>query len=297
MAEQRTARQHYVPQGFLRGFAAPDEQSRNMIWAYEKLSERKPRKVSIRSIAWEEGYYAQEHEDGSDDLDTIEKGLAHTVDQPAAEIIRRIDARPGQMVRFTGDEKGLLAFFIGISLTRVPSFREPMLRFHSNIAQMTLESLAETDEYVRQGMERWGVKASAKDWATLRPMVAVGRQIGESILQKQWQFSIPPEGISLVTSDNPVLMSTGLRPNPFMGPAHPNTEIVMNLRSDLALVCTPKTGYSSGMVFAQSVQDTKKFNRGIVRAARRFVFANFGSDTLDKFVKKYSHEEQTIRID
>jgi len=281
----------------LRGFAAPDGQSRNLIWVYEKLPGRKPRKVSIRSIAWGEGYYAQEQEDGSDDLDTIEKGFAQTVDQPAAEIIRGINARPGQIVSFTGDEKGLLAFFIGTSLTRVPSFREPMLRLHSNIAQMTLECLAETDEYVRQGMERWGVKASAKDWAALRPMVSIGRQVGESILQKHWQFSVPPKGIFLVTSDNPVLISTGLRPNPFMGPAHPGTEIVMNLRSDLALVCTPKSGYPSGIVLAQSTQDTKKFNRGMVRAARRFVFANFGSDTMDQLVKKYAHDEQTIRVD
>ncbi len=77
MSSQRSVRQHYVSQGFLRGFAARGEVSHNLIWVYEKLPARKPRKASIRSIAWEDSYYAQEYEGGSEDIDTVEKNFAH----------------------------------------------------------------------------------------------------------------------------------------------------------------------------------------------------------------------------
>ncbi len=293
---QTTTRQHYVPQGFLRGFAAPDEQSENLIWVYEKPAGRRPRKVSIRSIAWEPAYYAQEKADGGPDLDTLEKAFATNIDQPVAELIRRLRPHPGKLVEFSEEEKGLLAFFIAISLTRVPSFREPMRALHSQIAQISLDRLAEQDPKIREGIEKWGVTAEAKDWVSLTPMVTIAQQVAQSLLQKNWQFSVPGHDLLLVTSDNPALISTGLQPNPFMGPAHPGTEIVMNLRSDLSLVCTPKRGYPTGMVFLQSREDTKKFNRGIVRAARRFVFASFHSTDMDKLVKKYASEHQTIKV-
>jgi hypothetical protein len=51
------------------------------------------------------------------------------------------------------------------------------------------------------------------------------------------------------------------------------------------------------IVFQLTSQDVKKFNRGIVQAARRFVFCDFFSETMDVFVKKYAGKEQTIRID
>lgn len=297
MQKQATLRQHYVPQGFLRGFAAPNDQSRNLIWVYEKPAGRRPRKVSIRSIAWEPSYYAQEDKQGNPDLDTLEKAFATHIDQPAAELIRDLRPRPAEVIEFSQDEKSLLAVFIAISLTRIPSFREPMLKFHSRMAQMELDRLAEQDPKVKEGVEKWGVTAEAKEWVTLTPMVMIAQQIAQSLLQKNWQFSVPEGDVQLVTSDNPVLISTGLQRDPFMGPAHPGTEIVINLRRDLALVCTPKQGYPTGMVFSQSREDTQKFNLGIVRAARRFVFASFHSPEMDMLVKKYASEHQTIKVD
>lgn len=70
----------------------------------------------------------------------------------------------------------------------------------------------------------------------------------------------------------------------------------MNLCKNLALVCTPKQGYPNMQVFARSPSEARKFNRGVVRAVRRQVFANHNADTLDAFVKKYGGEEQHIVI-
>src|SRR5699024_2594368 len=128
---------------------------------------------------------------------TLEKGLAANIDQPAAELIRNLRAKPGDLLTFSEDEKGLLAFFVALSLTRVPSFRAPMQEVHSQIAQLTLDRLAEQDPTIREGVQKWGVKAEAKEWASLEPMVTIAKQVAQSLLQKNWQFSVPASDLEL----------------------------------------------------------------------------------------------------
>ena len=105
-------RQHYVPQGFLKGFHALNKESDKFIWVYEKLPKRKPRCVSVRSIAWSSFYYAQEKEDGEQDTDTLEKILGQTLDNVIPDIIRSIDAKAGKSVELSEENKGKLAFFL-----------------------------------------------------------------------------------------------------------------------------------------------------------------------------------------
>jgi len=213
-------RQHYIPQGFLRGFTVPDETSDKFIWVYEKLECRKPRRVSIKSIAWEPYYYEQESESGEKDLDTLEKGLARTIDNVAPEIIRSIVARPGRNANLSAKDKGTLAFFLGLLMTRVPSFREPIKDLHSRIAQQALEQLLENDQDVPQPIREGGIQAEAKSWVSLRPMIQMGKVIGESALRKYWQFYVPPKDFSLITSDNPVTFHVSREYGPILaGPA------------------------------------------------------------------------------
>ena len=80
-------RQHYVPQGFLKGFNAKKEDSDKFIWVYEKLPNRRPRCVSIKAIAWEPYYYNQESESGKNDDDSLEKNFAQIVDNELPKII------------------------------------------------------------------------------------------------------------------------------------------------------------------------------------------------------------------
>lgn len=290
-------RQHYVSQGFLKGFKALGAESDKFIWVYEKLNGRCPRRVSIKSIAWESYYYAQETEAGETDTDTLEKKFAETVDNISPKIIRSIEATPGKPVDLKEEDLGALAFFIGISLTRVPSFREGIRDCFSKIAQITLNQVARKDPEILEGIRKYGVKAEAKQWVSLEPMVQIAQQIGQSILEKNWQFFVPPTEHSLITSDNPVIFSVSKEYGQVMaGPAHPFAEIVVNLRSDLALVVTPRKCATDFPVFQMTTQDAKKFNRGIARAARRFVFANHHSDGLERLVKKHIGMEQAIVV-
>tara|TARA_R110002049_G_scaffold307431_1_gene507878 strand:+ start:1512 stop:2393 length:882 start_codon:yes stop_codon:yes gene_type:complete len=289
-------RHHFVPQGYLRGFTEAGDASRSFVWVYDKQPGRIPRKKSVRSIAWAPAYYSQEREDGTPDNDSLESALAQTIDNEIPKILSRIDAIPEKIVTLDNGSQEALAFFVGLSLTRVPSFRDGIDAMYTWVAQRTLEHLADQNSWIAEGLEKYGARAEAKPWVSLEPMVRVAEQIANSALRKNWQFFVPPETVPLVTSDNPVVFSGGAVGLSQLGPAHPDAELLINLRKDLALVCTPKRGYPSMHVFRLSPSEARKFNRGVVRAARQRVFADHKSDTLESFVKKYSGEEQRIVV-
>lgn len=289
-------RHHFVPQGFLRGFAIPDETSRSFVWVYDKRPGRKPLRKSVKSIAWRSAYYAQEAEDGSEDLDTLETQLAQAVDNLLPKIIQGIEPVEGRPVSLAEDQRGHIAFFMGLSLTRVPSFREGIEQFYSQIAQRVLEIEADNDPELAEVVAKYGVKAEAKQWVSLRPMIELAQKIAESTIQKAFQFFIAPPAVPLATSDNPVIFHGGGAGLTELGPGHPGAELVMNLRSDLALVCTPKRGHPDMQVFKMTPKEARKFNRGIVRAAGMRVFVSHRSDRFDKFVKKYADQEQRIVV-
>jgi len=289
-------RHHFVPQGYLRGFSTNAEKSRNLVWVYDKRSQRKPRKKSIRSIAWAPEYYAQERDDGSIDLDTLENLLGKTIDNEAPETIRNISPQIGGITRLDDEDRATLAFFVGLSMTRVPSFREGIENFYTKIAQRTLHIVSPHIPNKPEGLDLDDVSVTAKQWVSLKPMIEAAQNIADGALTKSWQFFVPPKHVSLVTSDNPVVFSgTAVGLNQ-LGPAHPGAELLMNLRSDLALVCTPKRPYTHTNTFQLSSSEARRFNRGVVRAARYRVFANHFSLKLDEFVKKYSGEEQRIVV-
>lgn len=289
-------RHHFVPQGYLRGFATSDDTSSNFVWVYDKRSGRTPTKKSVRSIAWTPAYYAQENPDGSEDLDKIETHLAQTIDNKIPLILGRIDPKVGRPVALSPEDKGALAFFVGLSMTRVPSFRDGINAIYSKLAGISLYHQMDSNPELSEFAKKNGLTAEAMPWVSLRPMVEMAHSIASTSLANHWQFFIPPPEVPFVTSDNPVVFSGGAAGLTQLGPAHPQAELVMNLRRNLAFVSTPKQDFPNMQVFRLSPSDARKFNRGVVRAARHRVFADHKSEVLDAFVKKYAGDEQHIVV-
>lgn len=288
-------RHHFVPQGYLRGFAVADDATKQFVWVYDKRSGHTPRKKSIRSIAWAPAYYAQPAADDGEELNNdIETSLATTIDDRIPQILRGLTPVVGKRLQLSEEDKGALAFFVGLSLTRVPSLRDGLNDFHTHIAEIELSHVLDQNPEMKAIAERYGVRVTAESWGSLRPMIQMAEQIGLAALGKVWQFFVPPRDVPLVTSDNPVVFSGKAAGLTMFGPAHPKVELLMNLNKHLALVCTPKAGHPDMTVFELSPYEAKKFNRGVVRAARRRVFADHFSLTLDSFVKKYFGEEQRV---
>lgn len=284
-----TIRQHFVPQAFLKGFT--EVPGSPFIWVYDKRSGYRPSKKSVKSIAYEDYYYSQETAAGEQDVDSLEKAFAKTVDNDLPLIIQSLKAVPGLGVSLSDEEKGKIAYFIGIGLTRVPSFRDGVNDFYSWAARMALSEVARESTVISDLIDTYGLAAEAKTWASLRPMLEVGMRIAESVLTKNWQLFVAGDNVSFMTSDNPVVIGGSAG----MGPGHPMAELMIALRKDLALVCTPR-GKKSVEVFKQSPSETRRFNRGIVRAARYKVFSDQFSSKVDFFVKKYSDEQQQLIV-
>lgn len=284
-----TIRQHFVPQAYLRGFA--ENSGSPFIWVYDKRSGYRPSRKSVKSVAYIDCYYSQETETGEQDIDSLEKAFAKTIDNDLPLIIQGLKVEPGRRVSLSDEDKGKIAYFIGLSLTRVPSFRDGINQIYSWAAKMALNEVAKDNDKISDLIDNYGLTAEAKDWVSLRPMLEMGQVISESILRKNWQFFIAADSINFMTSDNPVVI--GGRAG--MGPGHPMAELMLSLRKDLALVCTPH-GKKPMEVFKQTPSETRRFNRGIVRAAKHRVFSDSLSSTIDCFVKKYAHEQQQIVV-
>lgn len=291
-----STRHHFVPQGYLRGFAIDEESSGSFVWVYDKNAGRVPRRKSVKSIAWAPAYYAQEFPDGSVDLDTVENALAKTIDNEIPVILRRIVPEIGAPARISDEDKGTLAYFIALSMTRVPSFRDGINALHTRIGEIELSLMKEHDLEFKNLAAKHGIVLEVKPWVSLYPMFEMARSIANSALAKNWQFYVPPPEVPFVTSDNPVVFSGAAAGLDNIGPAHPHSELLIHLRRDLALVCTPQQGYPDMQVFNLRPYEARKFNRGIVCAARQRVFANHYSDTFDSFVKKYVGQEQRIIV-
>lgn len=268
-----------------------------MIWKYEKRYDNPPQLVSTKSVAWSSFYYAQEKEDGEKDTDTLETIFAKTLDNEVPKIIQGIAAKPNSQVNLSDENIGILAYFIGLSFTRVPSFRDGVNELYTLIAQRMLEVAAAHEPFIAEGLEKYGIKASAKEWVSLKPMLDAANRISESCLTKEWQFFVPHDDVKLITSDNPVHFLLPKSAGKIMaGPGHPAVEIIVNLRSDLALVCTPPRTGGNLNTYQLDKVNSRRFNTGTARAAQNQIFASQKLDGLSKLAKKYANESPELVI-
>ncbi len=145
--------------------------------------------------------------------------------------------------------------------------------------------------------ENDNIHASVKKSSSLKPMIKAAQRISESCLAKEWQFLIPHPEVKLVTSDNPVHFSLPYSAGKISaGPAQPAVEIIINLRPDLALVCTPPRNGSTLNAYQLGKVKSKELNVGTVRAAQNQVFASQNLGGLSKLVKKYAMDSQSLIV-
>jgi hypothetical protein len=226
----------------------------------------------------------QEKEDGTPDTDRLEKGLAENIDTKAAELIAGQDPSLHRL-DLSGEQSALLALFMGLSLTRVPSFREGVRDLYSQIAQYTADLVA--PKLWHGAGPAPVLHAEAKEWVSLEHMIEGAKQIANSLMVKEWQFFRSPADTLFITSDNPVVFSG-------IAPANPGSEVIMALTKHLAIVCTPKRTGTRYPVFDAPRRQVKSMNTTIARAARNRLFASERSEGLARLAKKYPNDEQKI---
>ncbi|PIQ98923.1 MAG: hypothetical protein COV66_13575 [Nitrospinae bacterium CG11_big_fil_rev_8_21_14_0_20_45_15] len=306
------ANQHFVPKGYLKGFTIPYQYSDKFIWVYKKKSGINPEKRSIKKVSSQENYYAQEDEHGNVEPDKLENAISQ-VENLALPIIQRINTCEN-IVILNGDEFGHLAYFIGLSLARVPSFRNPISEMLKKVVETTANNMLNRGEFsepppkLKEYFEAGGrLKAEIKPWASLEPMLQISDVLAQSIIKKKWTFFTPYKGQTFITSDNPVIFyqDNRFRGVP-MGPAHPMATILYPMRRDLALMCSlderEHEGIEAGAlenekhinIKCSSKNETLFFKERVILAARENVYADYFSHPLKKLVWSREGTEQTI---
>lgn len=304
---------HYVPQGYLRGFAIEGEKS--LIWEYDKETgdiSHQPR--SVREICSDYHYYAQKREDGSVDNESMENAF-HEIEDKVPRIIRNIKfPGTGKKVPLSDEERVILCFFTVLQLVRVPNFRNGIEELHRKLAQITLDQIVTNDKKngvlpaeVEEIYSRGGIKIDVERFVSLKPMVKLAGQGCMKLFEKVCHFAAPVEGMTFITSDNPVHFQV---PEEYqeqfgssLGPLHPLSELTLPLRKDLLLILSPAIKYTVkqyDLLNCTAVQldkpDTKNINKRTALAAVRYVYTSEHSKALARMVSKFKGISQRVVV-
>jgi len=304
---------HYVPQGYLRAFTIEGENS--LVWEYDKNTgeiSRHPK--SVRNICSEHHYYAQKRKNGSIDNESMEDAF-HEIEEKIPRVIKNITLpSTGQKVILNDEERVILSFFTAIQLFRVPNFREGIEKMHRKIVEITLSQIVANDKQngslpleVEELYERGGIKIDIEHFVSLEPMVNLAKEGCTRLLEKAWHFAAPADGMSFITSDNPIYYQTPEeyrdQVGAYLGPLHPFSEVTIPLRKDLLLIFRPsikRTPKQYELLNCTSVQldkqDTKNINKRTALAAARYVYSCERSEALARMVGKLKGSSQRVVV-
>jgi hypothetical protein len=305
--------QHFVPQGYLRGFTIEGENS--LLWEYDKETgniSHQPKSVS--KICSEHHYYAQKREDGSVDNESMENAF-HEIEDKAPRIIKSIEVGvTGKKISLTDEQRYILSFFAAIQLFRVPNFRDGIEEMHRKIVEISLSNFVAHNKQegklppaVEELYEKGGINIEVERFVSLEPMINLAREGSARLLDKVWHFAAPADGMTFVTSDNPVYFQA---PEEYrahigygLGPMHPLAEVTIPLRKDLLLIFSPAVKYTPvqfELLNCTAVRldkvDTKNINKRTTLAAERYVYASEKSEALARMVAKFKGTSQRLTV-
>jgi len=283
--------QHFVPRSFLRGFATDSEDS--LIWGYDKKYCKCTGKRSINQICSFDYYYEQLKPDGSK-TQMLEDGF-QSIETPAIEIIRNLSTSQ----KLSSHDKGCLALYIGLMLTRGPSFRDGIHEIHKHATEILLQKEYESGrlpelpailkKYIVNNDITSAIKTKILPHVSLQYMLDSAIDIGNSLCNKKWDIYYISNSQYFITSDTPVMFEhINSKENRTIGPAHPESLVLCPITNKMIVAVRPycKTD-CSGFEF-MPVKDgmVDKLNEFICLNAQRFVYASAQSQELLGYVKK-----------
>lgn len=237
--------QHYVPQSYLKRFTIEGEKS--LLWNYDKTRKdfmRTP--SSINRVCCEDYYYYQIDEAGEVNHTKLEDEISNVerIGNNLLDKIINMHAMP--YVYLSPEEKGQLAFYISLMLTRGPGFRDVINHMHGDLAVMSLAMscgkgiLDDAPEIIKQLVNEKDlfrvVRPQVHSFVSLPFMIQGANEISRSLLSKEWYLLLSPSDSDFITSDNPVsfFSKTGLIDS--MGPAHKDSVVLFPVSPSLCLV-------------------------------------------------------------
>lgn len=287
--------QHFVPRSFLRGFVTDSEDS--LIWGYDKKYGKSTGKRSINQICSFDYYYEQPEPDGSK-TQMLEDGF-QTIETPAIEIIRNLSASQ----KLSSDNKGCLAFYIGLMLTRGPSFRGGIHEYHKHAIEIIQQKEYESgrlpeppailkkyiDEHIVENDITSVIKAKILPHVSLQYMFDSANTISHSLCNKKWDIYYIKNSDYFITSDTPVMFGDmNSKENRTIGPAHAESLVLCPITKKMIVAVRPYCKTDRSRFEFMPVKDgmVDKLNELMCFNAQRFVYASGQSQELLGYVKK-----------
>ena len=216
------ARDHYVPQFYLRNFQICKKPG--LIYLYRRKV--KPREISIRKIAQEDDYYDIKLDEPDIDKDAIDR-LMLLSERTAAPIITRL-LNASSLSVLSGEDRGYLSWFVGLLGSRTPAVRETLASIHLGIGSREFKKMLQDDaefeamiskhpdtpaekiEEMRKAFLNGDIYLDFKRGGQTEDFL-MGQQLQFAqilvdILQhRHWSLIETVSSLSFLTSDNPVI--------------------------------------------------------------------------------------------
>lgn len=242
--------QHFVPQFYLRGFTIDGEKS--LIWEFDK-KESKFNRVpkSVRQICCKLHYYAQYDEKNKLHIDLLEDGFNKFVETFASTTVKSIQPKDTRnSIYLSPMDQAILCYFVSTQYTRVPEFRDRVenslksdVKNEFNKLFAYQQSKGILPEIIEKTLNASEIEVEVHSWVSIKPMLEQACKGSTNLLKKTPVFFLPADGMSFITSDNPVSFYIRNWKNfdnhNDLGPFHDQAEVFLPLRSDLALVYFP----------------------------------------------------------
>lgn len=267
---------HYVPQYYLKGFAAPGD----LVWVYDMQTGSKYQ-PTVRRTANENGFYSPD----------LEKYLANEIEDPANAVIGKIRERE----TITDAEKGTLAKYIAVMAKRGPRAKELFKEFAPSLAEKAWRKKEEilatvglpdpsnrdltewAEGELRSILDRCAEDPPMEAWLDGIP-AEQSPQIVDAIRGMTWRFLTFDERPAFLTCDSPVFYTAGFWIE------NPTSELTFPLSSHAALWATwlriPE-GY-----FPTTEEACEEINCRTANSATRYVYYREDESWVVPFLAK-----------
>ena len=303
--------QHYIPKCYLKRFTIEGEKS--LIWSIDKHNGEYLRSSSsINKICCEDYYYYQINEQEEIDHITMEDAFWDVEHSGNIYLEKICNSDFDSRVDITEEERGELAFFLGLLFTRVPSFRDGVHDLCGELLVKALKiahdqsALPEVPDELKDSVNKKGIenvlKTRIHPFVSLKPMLEVGKQIALSMLKKRWTFYRSANNDIFVTSDNPVSFITPNEEAP-IGPAHPLAILTIPLSKNMAVIISPakeKYAMFSHPTNLRVKLASKTFidiiNKHTILAANDFIFTSEKDESIHQLVNQAKGSSQKLSV-
>jgi len=286
---QRTKKQHYVPQFLLEKFAF--DRKRKRVHVFDKRT-GKARSAAIRDVAHENQFYDCRGQDGQG---RNMEGFMERVDSMGSRVINKV-VKQRSLQDLGPKERYDMACFVAAQFLRTHHSRNILISLNRHLVEK-FGSSGDADGFLERAVE-----FSREDAADITAQV-LSKDIpryGEVLLAKDWVLHRAPDGgCSFYVSDNPVNLHNMIeRPHRGnLGLMVEGIEIYMPLapRLELAMLCpglsvlaqlTPGLGVSEALETGEPIllrPENVTFHNSLqVTDSERFVFSDRDDFALAK---------------